>query len=183
MPSAWPTRWIVSDARNDDRLEAAIGWIKEGDLLGNPNLPNAGRTTEAAAAFTTGLAAFRALNQEHPGDIRVERFVGVSLERIGTLHEAAARWQEAEAAYRESFEIRRALATREPGHRNIQRDLAIAYEKLGKVERATSGSGAGIGNLRNALAQFERLAAVDPADVNAARSAACLLYTSPSPRD
>ncbi len=156
----------------DDRLEAAIGWIKEGDLLGNPNLPNAGRTTEAAAAFTTGLAAFRALNQEHPGDIRVERFVGVSLERIGTLHEAAARWQEAEAAYRESFEIRRALATREPGHRNIQRDLAIAYEKLGKVERATSGSGAGIGNLRNALAQFERLAAVDPADVNAARSAA-----------
>ena len=156
----------------DDRLEAAIGWIKEGDLLGNPNLPNAGRTTEAAAAFATGLAAFRALNQEHPGDIRVERFVGVSLERIGTLQEAAARWQEAEAAYRESFEIRRALATREPGHRNIQRDLAIAYEKLGKVERATSGSGAGIGNLRNALAQFERLAAVDPADVNAARSAA-----------
>ena len=156
----------------ENRLEAAIGWIKEGDLLGNPNLPNAGRTTEAAVAFTTGLAAFRALNQEHPGDTRVERFVGLSLERIGTLHEAAARWQEAETAYRESFEIRRALAAREPGHRNIQRDLAIAYEKLGKVERATGGTAAGLDNLRSALTQFERLTALDPADVNAARSAA-----------
>jgi len=98
----------------------------------------------------------------------------VSLERIGTLHEAAGRWQEAEAAYRESFSIRQALATSEPGHRNIQRDLAIAYEKLGKVERAAGGAGAtaGIDNLRGALAQFDRLAAVDPADVNAARSAA-----------
>ncbi len=156
----------------DDRLEAAIGWIKQGDLLGNPNLPNAGRTAEAAEAFTAGLAAFRALDREHPDDVRVRRFVGLSLERIGTLHETAARWPEAEAAYRESFAIRRALAEREPGHRNIQRDLAIAYEKLGKVERAAGGADAGIANLRGALTQFDRLAAVDPADVNAARSAA-----------
>ena len=156
----------------DDRLEAAIGWVKQGDLLGNPNLPNAGRTADAAEAFAAGLTAFRALNREHAGDTRVERFVGLSLERIGTLHESAGRWQEAEAAYRESFEIRRALAEREPSHRNIQRDLAIAYEKLGKVERATGGPGAGLTNLRSALTQFERLAVVDPADVNAARSAA-----------
>ena len=156
----------------DDRIEAAIASVKLGDLLGNPNLPNLGRAAEAAQAFTTALAAFRALDAATPGDARVQRFIGLSLERIGTLHEVAARWAEAEAAYRESFALRQSLAAREPAHRNIQRDLAIAYEKLGKIERATGGPGAGLENLRGALAQFERLAAVDPADANAARSVA-----------
>lgn len=156
----------------DDRIEAAIARIKRGDLLGNPNLPNAGRTSEAEAAFTSALAAFRQLGAEHPDDWRVQRFVGLSLERLGTLHETAQRWQQAEAAYRESFELRRALAAREPGRRNVQRDLAVAYEKLGKVEGAMGRGAAGIRNLRNALAQFDRLAAADGADVNATRSAA-----------
>ncbi|MEZ5291940.1 MAG: protein kinase [Vicinamibacterales bacterium] len=156
----------------DDRLEAAIATVKLGDVLGNPNLPNVGRAADAAATFETALAEFRALDAEVPGDARVRRFIGLSLERIGTLHEVAARWEEAQHAYRESFDIRQALAAREPGLRNVQRDLAIAYEKLGKVERALGGPDAGLDNLRGALAQFERLAEADPADVNAARSVA-----------
>ncbi|MEZ5418017.1 MAG: serine/threonine-protein kinase [Vicinamibacterales bacterium] len=156
----------------DDRIEAAIGVVKVGDLLGNPNLPNLGRTEEAAGLFAQALAAFRELDRQAPGDLRIQRFIGLSLERIGTLHETAGRWDEADAAYRESFDIRQALATREPAHRNIQRDLAIAYEKLGKVAQARGAAGDGLGQLRNALAQFERLAAADPADANAARSVA-----------
>ena len=160
------------DAPFDDRLEAAVGAVKLGDLLGNPNLPNLGRAADAATVFTGALQAFRALDTASPGDSRVQRFIGLTLERIGTLHESAQRWDEAEAAYRESFAIRERLARLEPAHRNIQRDFAIAYEKLGKIERAIQGPGAGIDNLRGALAQFERLAAVDPTDANAARSVA-----------
>ena len=156
----------------EDEIEAGIAVVKLGDLLGNPNLPNLGRAAEAATEFAAALATFRRLDAAAPNDARVQRFLGLTLERIGTLHETAARWPEAEAAYRRSFDIRRALAAREPAHRNIQRDLAIAYEKLGKVERATKGPGAGVQNLRGALAQFERLAAADPADANAARTVA-----------
>ncbi len=156
----------------DDQIEAAIAFVKLGDILGNPNLPNLGRAGEAAIEFDEALAAFRRLDALAPNDVRVHRFLGLSLERIGTLHETAARWPDAEAAYRQSFEFRRALAAREPTHRNIQRDLAIAYEKLGKVERAIKGPGAGVDNLRGALVQFERLAAADPADANAARTVA-----------
>lgn len=165
---------VVASAEStpDDRLEAAIGWIKLGDLLGSPNLPNLGRGSDAAAAYATALAAFQGLDRTAPDDTRVQRFLGLSLERIGSLHEAAGRWAEAEAAYHESFTRRQALAAREPAHRNIQRDLAIAYEKLGKVERAMKGPGAGLDNLRSALVQLERLAAVDPTDANAARSVA-----------
>ena len=156
----------------DDQIEAAIAFVKLGDILGNPNLPNLGRPDEAAVEFDAALAAFRRLEAQAPNDVRVHRFLGLSFERIGTLHETAARWPEAEAAYQQSFEFRRALAAREPTHRNIQRDLAIAYEKLGKVERAIKGPGAGVANLRGALVQFERLAAADPSDANAARTVA-----------
>jgi tetratricopeptide (TPR) repeat protein len=156
----------------DDRFEAAIFWVKQGDLVGNPNLPNAGRAADAAAAFESGIEAFRALDREQPGDIRVQRFIGVSLERLGTLHEAAGRWEEAAAAYRASYDIRQSLADREPSHRNIQRDLAIAHEKLGKVADASGDTAAGIRSLRLALEQFERLAALDTADANATRSVA-----------
>ena len=128
----------------DDRLEAAVGAVKLGDLLGNPNLPNLGRGSEAATVFVDALAAFRALDAAAPNDSRVQRFIGLTLERIGTLHEAGQRWTEAEAAYRESFAIRKHLADVEPAHRNIQRDYAIAFEKLGKIERAIKGAGAGI---------------------------------------
>jgi len=156
----------------EDEIEAGIAVVKLGDLLGNPNLPNLGRSAEAAREFAAALTAFQRLDVKAPNDVRVQRFLGLTLERIGTLHETAARWPEAEAAYRRSFDLRRALAAREPTHRNIQRDLGIAFEKLGKVERATKGSGAGVENLRGALAQFERLAAADPADANAARTVA-----------
>jgi non-specific serine/threonine protein kinase/serine/threonine-protein kinase len=162
----------AASATLDDRIEAGIALIKLGDLLGNPNLPNLRRTADAGLAFNQALDAFRTLDATAPNDARVQRFIGLSLERIGTLHETAGRWTDAEAVYQESFDIRQALARREPAHRNIQRDLAIAYEKLGKTERATKGRGAGIANLRGALAQFERLAAIDPADANAARSLA-----------
>jgi tetratricopeptide (TPR) repeat protein len=140
--------------------------------VGNPNLPNAGRAADAAAAFESGIEAFRALDRQQPNDARVQRFIGVSLERVGTLHEAAGRWKEAAAAYRASYDIRQSLADREPSHRNIQRDLAIAHEKLGKVAEASGDTAAGIRSLRRALEQFERLAALDTADANAVRSVA-----------
>ena len=98
-----------------------------------------------------------------PPDPRVQRFIGLSLERIGALHEAAGRRPDAEAAYGNLRHPQHAGRPR-ARHRNIQRDLAIAYEKLGKVERATQGPGAGVANLRAALAQFERLAAADPVE-------------------
>ncbi len=160
------------EATPEDRLEAAISLLKEGDLLGSPNLPNLGRRDDAKARFEEALAAFRALDTVASPNLRARRFVGLSLERLGTLHETASEWEAAEATYQSSFEIRRQLAAAEPTHRNIQRDLAIAYEKLGKVAEARRGAGAGVPLLRSALAQFDRLAASDPADANAARSLA-----------
>ena len=44
-----------------DRLDAAVAALKQGDLLGNPNLPNLRRPEDAAARFQEALAALQAL--------------------------------------------------------------------------------------------------------------------------
>ncbi len=155
-----------------DRIEAGIAAVKLGDVLGNPNFQNLGRTADADRQYAIALDAFRRLYRADTTDMRVRRYLGLTLERIGTMHEAAQRWQQAGAAYEESFAIRRALAADEPMHQNIQRDLAIAYEKLGKVHRQTDGPAAAADYFRQALSTFERLAAADPANENAARTVA-----------
>jgi eukaryotic-like serine/threonine-protein kinase len=156
----------------DDRLQAGIAYIKLGDLVGNPNFPNLGRAADAVREYHLALDTLRRLDAAAPGNAQVRRYVGLTLERMGTLHEAARRWPEAAAAYQESFDIRRALAEREPLHNNIQRDLAIAYEKLGNVQRFTAHPAEAVASYRAALAQFTRLAQADPSNANGARTVA-----------
>jgi tetratricopeptide (TPR) repeat protein len=162
-----------ADATLDDRVNVGIASIKLGDLLGNPNFENLGRASSASLQYTKALATFRTLDQriKSPDD-NVRRYLGLTLERLGTMHEEAKRWTEAATAYQESFEIRKALAERQPLHRNIQRDLGIAHEKLGNVQLAQAGAALAAAEYRQALLVFERLAAADPTDVNAARTVA-----------
>ena len=102
----------------------------------------------------------------------MRRYVGLTYERIGSIHQLASRWPEASAAYRESFAIREALAASAPVHVDVQRDLAIAYEKLANIERRSGHLEAAVTYGRGALARFQRLASLDPANANAARSVA-----------
>jgi len=156
----------------DDRLQVVIAHIKLGDLLGNPNLPNLGRTEAAMAQYDHALAIIGPLLTATPDDLRVRRYVGLTHERIGSIHQQAARWSEAGAAYRASFAIREALAAAAPVHVEMQRDLAIAHEKLANVAQRSGQLEAAVGHARGALARFERLAQLDAANANAARSVA-----------
>jgi eukaryotic-like serine/threonine-protein kinase len=158
----------------NDRIEVGIAFIKLGDILGNPNFQNAGRAADAERQYAQALTVFRALDAElEPAkDFRARRFLGLTLERIGTMHEIARRWPEAASAYQESFEMRRGLAAQLPLHVNIQRDLAIAHEKLGNVRRATGDRAGAAAAYRDALTQSERLARTDPSNANAAHTVA-----------
>jgi non-specific serine/threonine protein kinase/serine/threonine-protein kinase len=156
----------------DDRLQAAIAEIKLGDLTGHPNFPNLGRPADSLPRYQSALATLRRLAVEAPDHVRVRRYVGLTLERIGALHENARRWTDALEAYQQSFEIRAALAKTERPQVDVLRDLAVAYEKLGNVQRFTGQRDAALANYRSALEQFVRLASMDPSDSNSARSAA-----------
>ena len=130
-----------------DRLAVGVAAIKLGDLLGNPNFENLGRAGSANLAYARALEAFRQLDRGTPNDVQIQRYLGIALERIGTMHEDVKQWTGAATAYQASFEIRRALAARQPTHRDIQRDLGIAHEKLANVQRAQSGAATGRGRI------------------------------------
>jgi len=159
-------------ASADDRFELGVASIKLGDLLGNPNFENLGRASGASLQYAKALDSFRQLDRAQPNTTKIQRMLGVTLERIGTMREEAGEWADAAAAYKESFDIRYALGQREPTHRDIQRDLGIAHEKLGNVQLARSGPGPAAAEYREALLVFERLAEADPSDVNAGRTVA-----------
>ena len=156
----------------EDRLQDAVGHIKLGDLLGNPNLPNLGRTDDAMAQFVAARQSLEPLARVAADNQRVQRYVGIVHERIGTLHEQAQRWSAAAEAYRQSFAIRQRLAALAPDHNDIQRDFAIAYEKLAMVARNAGHRRQAVEYARGALARFERLAAQDRNNAAAARSVA-----------
>ena len=160
------------DATLEDRVNVGLASIKLGDLLGNPNFENLGRAGSANLAYAKALETFRQLDRAAPTELRVRRLLGVTLERIGTMHEDAKQWTDAATAYQESFEIRRGLALREPTHRDIQRDLGVAHEKVANVLLAQRNFAGAVAEQRQALAVFERLAAADPADANAGRTVA-----------
>jgi non-specific serine/threonine protein kinase/serine/threonine-protein kinase len=160
------------EASVEDRLQAEIGTIKLGDLVGNPNFPNLGDAGEAAVLYDRALLSLRRLHATDTANFRVRRYLGLTLERIGTLHESAGRLSEAASAYQASFDYRRALADEAPAQTDAQRDLAIAYEKLGNVQRFAGEHGAAADNYRQAVAQYERLARADPSDANAERTVA-----------
>jgi tetratricopeptide (TPR) repeat protein len=156
----------------EDRIDVGLASIKLGDLLGNPNFENLGRAGSANLAYGKALEAFRQLDRAAPTELRVRRLLGVTLERIGTMHEQAGQWTDAATAYQESFEIRRGLAERQPTHRDIQRDLGVAHEKIAYALSKQNNLAGAVAEQRQALAVFERLASADPTDANAARTMA-----------
>ncbi len=156
----------------EDDLQAAIAHIKLGDLLGNPNFPNLGRTEPALRHYGEALRVLAPVASDARADQRARRYLGIVYERLGTMHQLAERWTESGEAYRASFEIRQALAAREPLHGDIQRDLAIAYEKLAAVERSAGRLVPAVEHARGALARFEQLSQTDPGNAIAVRSVA-----------
>jgi eukaryotic-like serine/threonine-protein kinase len=160
------------EATHEDRFQAAVGFIKLGDLLGNPNLPNLGRRSEARTHYQRALADLRALDEARAAEPRVRRYLGIVFERIGTMHEYAQEWSEAKEAYQQSFATREALARSSPIHTDIQRDYAIAFEKIGNVQFSANDFEGAEASYRGALAQFERLAQTDPSNAAAARTLA-----------
>jgi serine/threonine protein kinase/tetratricopeptide (TPR) repeat protein len=159
-------------ATGADRLQAIVSDIKLGDILGNPILPSLGRHEEAMPMYEHALTALRTALVAAPGDQQIRRYIGIALERIGTLHQQATRWDAAAASYRESLEVRSALAAEAPLHTDIQRDLAVAYEKIGDVELFSRRPAQAVVSYRGALEGFQKLAAVDPSNATAIRSVA-----------
>jgi tetratricopeptide (TPR) repeat protein len=77
------------------RQSLGISHIKSGDVLGNPNFPNAGDAAGALQHYRTALDIWKNLARSDPEEETSRRFLGVTYERVGTMLEAQGNFPEA----------------------------------------------------------------------------------------
>jgi eukaryotic-like serine/threonine-protein kinase len=154
------------------RQSLAISYIKLGDVLGNPNFPNAADQVGAIKSYESSLAIWQALQTADPSNAKVRRFFGVVSERLGTMAETQERTTDALEHFRRSLEIREQLANEDPADTDMVRDVAITEEKIGNVLARNRDLAGALESRRKSLEIFQRLASADPQNVQAKESLA-----------
>ncbi|MFN8060506.1 MAG: serine/threonine-protein kinase [Vicinamibacterales bacterium] len=160
----------LPDAETEDHFQRAVAHIKLGDVSGNESFPNLNDLAGAMKEYDLALALLEPLAASMPTDERLQRYVGLTYERRGQIHESGSAYPAALVEYERSLEIRAALAARNKLHTDIQRDHAIAYEKIGNVLVAQGRLADGIEQYRRSQAMFEALYESDPSNAIAGRS-------------
>jgi eukaryotic-like serine/threonine-protein kinase len=161
---------VPGDAAAQQSL--AISYIKLGDVLGNPNFPNAADQVDAIKSYESSLAIWQALQAADPSNAKVRRFFGVVFERLGTMAETQERTTDALDHFRRSLEIREQLVNEDPADTDMVRDVAITEEKIGNVLTRNRNLAGALESRRKSLEIFQRLAAADPQNVQAKESLA-----------
>ncbi len=154
----------------DAQMNLAIGHLKLGDILGNPNFANLGDQAGAMRSYGDALIILAALEKQNPGDARTRRYLGIIHERIGTMRELQNDVTGALAEYQSSAAIRVPLAAEFPNDTQLVRDAAVAYEKLANVMTAAGDLEAALNDRQRSLEIFTRLAESDPKNVLAQQS-------------
>ncbi len=127
----------------------AVGLIKLGDLLGNPNFANRGDADAALEAYRTARPLLDSLYAADTSQAQVFRLRGLIYERIGTVYDLQANHEAALDAFGSSLALRQAYAAEHPDQVDAIRDLAIAHEKMGMMSVKT-------GDLEEAAARYRR---------------------------
>ncbi|MDQ6938998.1 MAG: serine/threonine-protein kinase [Verrucomicrobiota bacterium] len=160
----------ASPGQGDAQMNLAIGQLKLGDILGNPNFANLGDQAGAMRCYEDALSILAALQTRNPSDAKTRRYLGIIHERIGAMRELQNNVAGALAEYQSSAAIRVPLATEFPNDTQIVRDAAIAYEKLANVMTTAGDLEAALTNRQHSLEIFTRLAEADPKNVLAQQS-------------
>ena len=100
-----------------------------------------------------------------------QRDLSVSFNKLGDVYTTLGRTEEALQQFEKGLEIAQRLAQADPSDSQKQRDLSISFNNLGNVYTK-------LGRTEEALQQFEK-----GLEIRQRLAQACLLYTSPSPRD
>ncbi len=154
------------------QISFAISSIKMGDLEGNPDFPNLGRSGAALATYRRAEDLLDDLSVTHPEDATVRRYRALIQERLATVLLAAGELEAATTSARESLSIRRDTASAQSGNTEAQRDVAVALEKLGDVLLRAGETESALAEIRSSFEIFGSIATADPQNASAQRSLA-----------
>jgi tetratricopeptide (TPR) repeat protein len=141
------------------RLEVAEGYLRLGDVLGNPFMPNLGNTPKAVESYDKGLAIAGDVWRANPSNIRARRSVADLKQQRGSSSGFHGTSADAERELREALQMRRELAAQFKDDADEQLKLARVLNALGT--RLGQRGGSQIESTEGQQYQNESLAVVD----------------------
>ena len=154
---------LAREAGNDAdlRLEVAEGYLRLGDVLGNPFMPNLGNTAKAVDSYDKGLALAEPVWRANPANLRAKRAVADLKQQRGSSSGFHGTVDAGVRELKDALEMRRGLASLAPDDPLEQLKLARVLDALGT--RLDQSGGAQVESSESARYRQESLALIDAA--------------------
>src|SRR5262249_17809899 len=146
------------------QINLARCYLKIGDNLGNPNLPNLSDTEQALNYFRKSMAVAEASAILNPKEAQARRYVYLGHERIADALNLTGDTAGALEHYKQSQAITATLLAKDPSNGNSRRHLAVLHDKIGLILAQTGGAGGALEESHKALDIYEGLSAADPSN-------------------
>ena len=184
LPGSTPARELVvstaleyldrlsAEARNDPDLlaELARAYIRVGDVQGNPESNNLGRTGDALDSYRQALDLAEQLVEIRPGDPLFERILSVAQMAIGDMLIATGDVLGAAGHYQAALNLSEERWARAPDDPEVLGNLRFALNKLAEVYARMDRGEEALALDRRALELAQREIDLAPDDPEARRS-------------
>jgi serine/threonine protein kinase/tetratricopeptide (TPR) repeat protein len=153
---------LAKDAAGDASLEREVmqGYLKVGDLQGQPNGENLGDSAGAKVSYSKALQAAEALSANNPKDTKAKEYVARVKMRLGDLSEYSDQ-DEALKSYRQAQAVLESLVSTDPAVKN---NLVVLFERIGTVQLQLGDTGAALNSFQRDVQIAEELFAANPSD-------------------
>jgi eukaryotic-like serine/threonine-protein kinase len=147
---------LTKDPSSDSSvlLDQANGYIRIGDMQGNPYYKNLGDADGALASYRKAEGIIASLLHDRPNDPRTRRPLANVLEKSAYQLSAQGQPREAVARLRKAAEIYQELAGAAPKDARAQLDVATCYNGLGDV--LGNDSFVNVGDKASALESYSK---------------------------
>jgi eukaryotic-like serine/threonine-protein kinase len=153
---------LSQDARGDTalELELADGYLKLGDVEGNPMDANRGDTSKAVANYQKALPLAEAAAARDPKNIHAKQILGRAHMELGNVLPFVGKAPEALDHAKKAEQFFREVWAAQPSNVEARLDLARAYDTEGNVQGGVRGLN--LGHTAEALAAYRQSAEMIP---------------------
>jgi eukaryotic-like serine/threonine-protein kinase len=128
---------LSRDAGSDNSLsyDLANSYIKVGDILGNPNMPNIGDTNQAIASYGKSLGILQRLLLHNPEDAKLKGLLMRVYQKLGDAQTVRGQSGDPLLSYGKALEIAQTVARKDPENEMAQTNLLRIYQRIGYIQQ------------------------------------------------
>jgi non-specific serine/threonine protein kinase/serine/threonine-protein kinase len=162
---------LAKSAKGDGSLarDLILGYLKVGDLQGNPNYPNLGGSAAAKDSYLKALQVAESLSAKNPGDTEARQDIAKANLKLADIFSAGGDIPEALKRYRQAQHVFEMLASNDS---KAKANLKFVTQRIGSIQLQQGDPGGALDSYRLYLQIAQELYQANPTDASARRSVA-----------